>query len=349
MPCFLLFTLLVTGCAAAQAPDETPRARPSRPAAARSVVVYASLDQPFSEPVLKLFEERTGIHVEALYDLEANKTVGLVNRILAERGRPRADVFWNNEPVHTVKLTRLGLLDRFESPERAEIPLTFRDRGQRWYGFGARARVLLVNTELVPEEDSPRSIFDMAHPRWKGKCAMAKPLFGTTATHMAALLASLGPDRTRSFLTALVNNQVRLADGNASVRDMVVRGEVHFGLTDTDDALAPVRKGEPVRIVFPDQADGATGTLLLPNTVAVLKGAPHPEEARDLARFIMSREVEELLAAGPSAQVPVREDGALPPLLAGVASLRTMDVPIDRVADELDPALRLVQEVFFSE
>src|SRR4030043_1766057 len=70
----------------------------------RTVVIYTSVDQVYSEPILKEFEKKTGIRVKAKYDVEAVKTVGLINAIIAERGSPRCDVLWNNEIINTIIL-----------------------------------------------------------------------------------------------------------------------------------------------------------------------------------------------------------------------------------------------------
>ncbi|MBN1152231.1 MAG: ABC transporter substrate-binding protein, partial [Dehalococcoidia bacterium] len=123
------------------------------------VVVYVSLDQPFSEPVLQAFERNTGISVKAVYDVEAAKTTGLVNRIVAEGSRPMADVFWNNEFAQTILLQARGLLEPYDSPAAADIPDRFRDPESHWSGFAARSRVIIVNTDLVAASEYPRSIF----------------------------------------------------------------------------------------------------------------------------------------------------------------------------------------------
>lgn len=62
----------------------------------QEVVVYTSLDKVFSQPILEAFEKQTGIKVLAVYDSEATKTTGLVNRLIAEKDNARADVFWVN-------------------------------------------------------------------------------------------------------------------------------------------------------------------------------------------------------------------------------------------------------------
>ncbi len=78
------------------------------------VVVYTSEDQVFSEPVLKGFEKTTGIKVRAVYDTEETKSTGVALRIVAERNRPQADVFWANEPLRPAMLKQQGLLERVE-------------------------------------------------------------------------------------------------------------------------------------------------------------------------------------------------------------------------------------------
>src|SRR5262245_56960033 len=66
---------------------------------AREVVVYTSVDQPFSQPVFEAFEKQSGIKVRAVYDTEETKSTGVVNRLIAEANSPQADVFWSNDPV----------------------------------------------------------------------------------------------------------------------------------------------------------------------------------------------------------------------------------------------------------
>ena len=113
------------------------------------LVVYCALDQVFSEELIADFERESGLEVEALFDLEHQKTVGLVGQLIAERAHPRCDVFWNNEIVQTVRLAEMGMLAPYDSPSAADIPEQFRDSQRRWTGFAARARILIANTDRV--------------------------------------------------------------------------------------------------------------------------------------------------------------------------------------------------------
>ncbi|MCX5683672.1 MAG: extracellular solute-binding protein, partial [Planctomycetota bacterium] len=239
-----------------------------------AVTVYTSLDQVYSEPILKEFEQRTGIRVLPVYDAESAKTTGLVNRLIARRDKPDCDVWWSSEPVQTARLAGMGILAKYESPAAARFPAAFRDPEGRWTGFAARARVLIYNTKMVPADRRPTGLQDFVAPEWRSKAAIARPFFGTTLTHICILYEAWGPERLKAFLLAIRANDVALCPGNGPVRDLVAAGEYAFGLTDTDDAFSAMQEGKPVAAVVPDAAAGA---VILPNTVALIAGCPHPE------------------------------------------------------------------------
>jgi iron(III) transport system substrate-binding protein len=277
----------------------------------RVVVVYTSVDQVYSEPVFREFEKKSGIRVLPVYDVEAAKTTGLVNRIVAERAHPQADVFWNGEFVQTLFLKEKGVLAPYHSPGAADIPSKYRDPEGSWTGTAARARVLLVNTELVSPSRYPTSIFDLASSGLPAdRIGVASPVFGTSATHAAALYALLGRNEGKKFFETLYRKKVRVVDGNSVVRDMVADGRLLFGITDTDDACGAKRKGAPVGLIFPDQGGKGFGTLVIPGTVALISGGPHPVEARKLIDFLLGREVEQMLVASGWSQLPLRPDAA---------------------------------------
>ncbi len=180
---------------------------------------------------------------------------------------------------------------------------------------------------------APRSILDLAAPAWKGRAAMANPLFGTTTIHVAALFATWGPQRARKFLEDVRANDVRIASSNGEVKRLVVAGEVAFGLTDTDDAHAAVESGAAVDVVYPDQTD--LGTLVMPTTLICLGGGPHPAEARAAIDFLLSPEVEQRLAES-AAHMPLRKDVATPPNVKTVAGIRAMQLDYSRVAEQME-------------
>lgn len=311
-----------------------------------SVVVYTALDRQFSEPILKRFEAQTGIRVLVKYDTEATKTVGLVNTIRSEKARPRCDVFWNNEVVNTIRLKKENLLEPYLSPAAKRFPAAFRDKDDNWCGFAARARVLIVNTNLIGGEALPDSILAMADPMWRGRCGMAKPLFGTTVTHVACLFSFWGPEKASEFFKSLADNDVRIESGNRMVAQSVAEGRLVFGLTDTDDAIAELDAGRPVAIVFPDQGTNGIGSLLIPNTLSLIRNSPRPESARKLIDFLLSPEVEADLAQSHSAQIPLNPDVTAKSRVVVPEPMKAMAVDFANAAAQFEFASDCMKSLF---
>jgi len=310
-----------------------------------TVVVYVSLDEMYARPILDAFERESGLRVLAQYDTESSKTTGLVNRLIAERRRPRADVFWNNEAAQSIRLKREGALETYNSPMASMVPEKFRDPDRTWTGIAARARVIIYNTDLV--EDPPDSVLDLADPRWKGRAAIANPLFGTTATHAASWFATWGDERAKAFLASVKANGIAILPGNAAVRDLVARGEFAWGLTDTDDANGGVEDGFPVAWLLPDQ-DGAhpLGTLLIPNTVALVRGGPNPDAGRQLIDYLLQPQVEAQLASSRSIQIPVRAEVPRPKRVPSLGAIVTPDISFEAIADKMPAMTDYVQREF---
>ncbi len=311
-----------------------------------SVVVYTSVDQVYSEPVLKQFEEKTGIRVLAVYDVEAAKTTGLVHRLIAEKDRPQADVFWNGEFAQTLMLKERGVLASYRSQASADLPAQYVDPEGYWTAIAGRARVLLINKNFVSPSDCPKTLDDLAAGKWLAdKIGIASPMFGTSATHAAALYAAWGSERARVFFEQIKAQGVRVVDGNSVVRDLVANGQLHLGLTDTDDACGALKNGAPVALVFLDQGDKGLGTLFIPGTAALIANGPHPREGRILLDFLLSREVEEKLVVSGWSQIPLR-----PVNIASEcglsAGIKGMDINLSAIVQQLGPARRDLTEIF---
>jgi len=258
----------------------------------KHVVIYAAQDQVYAEPILRDFDRQASIRVKILFDSEAVKTVGLANRLLAERSHPQCDVFWGNEEMRTRQLAAEGVFEE-------------------WTSFGHRSRQFVINTnyvsaaagraELPLGQDAqqrvptllgaPESLLELTNAHWRGKVALAYPLFGTTATHFLALRQHWGEAGWLAWCRGLVANDALVVDGNSVVVKLVGRGEAWIGLTDSDDIAAFQREGLPVLpAVFKE-------TLLIPNTVAIVKGAPRAESAGKLFDYLQSRPVVKRLVA----------------------------------------------------
>jgi iron(III) transport system substrate-binding protein len=313
------------------------------------VIVYTALDREFSEPVLDDFNRLGGPRALAKYDVESTKSVGLAQAIIAESARPRCDVFWNNEILNTLRLERQGLLEVYRSPAAEAFPEMYRSPAGTWYGFAGRARVLIINTNLVKDGERPTSIYDLANPKWQGKIGIARPIAGTTATHAACLFAALGEEKGKEFFRNLKANGVQVLGGNKQVAVAAAAGQIAFGLTDTDDAIIELERAAPVAITYPDSEAGQLGTLFIPNTLAIVKGCPHPAAARKLVEFLLSPAVEEKLARGSSAQIPLNPSVTFKPRVKTPQTVKAMPVDFSAAAQHWDAAARFIHDEFLAQ
>lgn len=307
------------------------------------VVVYTALDREFSEPLLEDYRTSSGTTVLAKYDVESTKTVGLVEALIAEKARPRCDLFWNNEILNTIRLQKLGLLAAVKSPHGEEFPAAMRDPTGQWYGFAARLRIIIVNTKLLAEAEYPRSILELRDPKWRGRVGIAKPLFGTTATHFAVMFSEWGEEKATDFLRAMIANETQILGGNKQVATAVASGQLAWGLTDTDDALGQIEAGMPVAIVYPDQQEAGLGVLAIPNTLAILKDCPHLEQARELREYLLTPTIENALANGPSGQVPLHPRATPSKRLKPWSELRLQAVDWNKAADAWPAAMKVIR------
>jgi iron(III) transport system substrate-binding protein len=317
----------------------------TKPAAppANEVVIYVSQDRVFSEPVLQAYERKTGVKVNAVYDTEETKSTGLANKLLAEKSNPQADVFWSNEPVRTLVLKSRGVLAPYQSPSAEGISAVFKDPEGYWTGFSARLRVIVYNTNLVKQEEAPKSIFDLTDPKWKEQVAIADPRFGSTSFHVAALYAELGDEKADEFFRKLKANEVKIVPGNSVVRDLVVKGEVKMGLTDTDDVNVALEDKQPVAMVFPDR-DGM-GVPVMPNMVSLIAGAPRAEAGKRLLDYLLSTEVERLLAESEAVQVPLRAGVDPPKNLPPLNTFKPMTLDYGKAAGRLEDVTKRLQTI----
>lgn len=341
-----LACVLMIGCS--EDTDPRTEAGPtSREGEARSVVVYCSVDAVFAGPVLDAFEQHSGVKVYPVFDTEAGKTTGLVNKLLAERQSPRADVWWSGEVFGTVQLAESGVLAPYRPTTAADIPAQYRHPDGLWTAFGLRGRVLAYDPKRVRPENLPTRWCDLTREEFRDRIALADPRFGTTRGHMATLLSLWGPEAMADFYRGLRRNGYRRADGNSHAVLLLSRGIVDMVATDTDDVVVAQRRGDSIAVVYPDldAPDGGRrtpGTLWIPSSVALVKGARNAAAARRLIDYLASAETEEKLYRSRSRSVPVRPGLRL---RLGAVAPGEAAVDLTAAAARLDESDRLVNDV----
>jgi len=301
--------LIPVGCAAICLLIANGCSRSGSNEAANAVVLYTSVDDAFAKLVADAFTAQTGITVHILGDTEATKTTGLVTRIQAEMDHPVADVWWSSEPMGTILLDQAGALEpgAMAGMVGDDWPDALHAPNWSWVGMAMRSRVIAYAPDRINEP--PTTLAAMVDPKYKELVGMARPQFGTTRIHMAMLADQWGIESFTQWLVDMEANSLRLYDGNASVVRAIAMGEIDIGLTDTDDVWSGQQNNWKVELVYESAHDHPTwpslGPTLIPNTVAVIKDAPHQSLAKQLAAFLVSPAAEALLYESTTHNTPI--------------------------------------------
>ncbi len=305
-----------------------------------TVTIYCSVDESYARGVLDRFTSQSGIKVAPIFDSEAGKTTGLVNRLIAEAqaGRPGAEVFWSGELFGTMRLAELSLLERYDPPSAADIPVRYRDTINRWTAVAVRARVLAFDPSKTLADEVPTRWDELARPEIAKQLAIANPLFGTTRGHVAAMFALWGRDPARKLLKGLRDGGAQILDGNSMTVRAVIDGRARFAVTDSDDVRAANRAGATLEPKLLDMGDG--GTLLIPCSVALVKGSANPDAAKKLVDFLVSGDAERMLAQSESHNIPVRESVRRELNMDWPAETRVSFIKIMESLDQSDAAVR---------
>lgn len=217
------FSSLFTACG----PSEVEPEASSRPSMAESkpLVIYSGRNKSLIDPILKRFETTTGQATEVRY----GDTAELAATLLEEGTATPCDVFIAQDAAALGALARAGLLRSLDEALLQRIPESFRSPDGHWLGLSGRARVVVYNTELVSEDDLPKTLEEVADPKYSGKFGLA-PANASFQAHMAVYAATHGQEALTEMLTSITANQPERYPKNSAIVEAVIRGEVEWGL-----------------------------------------------------------------------------------------------------------------------
>ena len=172
---------------------------------------------------------------------------------------------------------------------------------------------------------------ELTNDHWRGKLALAYPQFGTTATHFHLLRQFWGDAVWTSWCHGLAANKPILVDGNSMVVKMVARGEALLGLTDSDDIADGQREGLPIA-----PCPMTEETLLIPNTIGMIRGARHPEAAQQLFDYLQTESViRQLISAKALEGSSIKE-----------IPIRTLNADWNHLLADLESTTKMLNQFF---
>lgn len=343
----LVAAMLLSACgtpAATQVPAVT-EAGPATGAPVAEVggnlVVYSGRSEPLIQPVMDAFKARYP-NVEML--LKAGQNSQLANALLEEKANPQADIFITTELFTVQSLAQQGVFQSYLPTGVENLPAEFIGPGNVWIGLTRRARVIMVNTELVSPEEAPTSIFDLADPKWKGKIAAAGSTNGSMQAQIAVMRQLLGEPATEEWLNGLLANEATFFGGHTDVRKAVGAGEFQIGLVNHYYYYLQQAEGSKVGIVFPDQGEGQIGLITNATAAGIVDGAPNPATAQVFMDFLISAEGQKLFAE-LNYEYPLLPGVEIHSKVQPLSGFHFADVNVAQAALEFDATFDLIERI----
>jgi len=304
------------------------------------LVIYTSRAESLIKPVAEAFKQANpGVDVTLLTGTNSQ----LAAKLLEERSNPQADLFINTDIISMASLAKQGIFESGSWPAIMSVPEAYRADDGTWTALTLRARVIMYNTNLVKQEELPKSVFDLTDPRWKGQVGSSDSTNGSMQGQIVAMRHLLGEQKTEDFIKGLVANDTRFYGGHTDVRKAVGTGELKLGLVNHYYYQLSKAEGAPVGVVYPDQGQGDMGLLVNSTNGAIVKGAPNEGIAVAFMGYLLMRDGQKLFAE-LNYEYPIIKDV---PLAEGVQPLdqfRLADVKLKTLADEIEPGKALMEK-----
>src|SRR5436190_3868998 len=307
------------------------------PALAQKVVVYTSNDSNLNRFVFDAFNKETGIEIE---QVEAGSGV-IFRRRQSERERPLGDIVWGVS--RTLLRSNKALLAPYASKNKDAVPAPFRDADDAWIGSNVHILVILQNTKLIPENEGPKSWADLMDATWKGKVAFTDPANSGSAYSNLTMLAELwGPGESGWEKVSQLLANTRVLNRSSLVFQGVGNGEFALGMSLEYAGYQWSSNGAPVKVIYP-----ADGTVAQMEGVAIIKGGPNTENAKQFVDYVSRKDVREAILKFAFRR-PARQDldlSKLPGAMPQLADVKIVDYDEDAWVEKRAETAKKIQEI----
>lgn len=305
-----------------------------------AITLYAGQHQQMVRLLVERFEKETGIPVKVRYGSGPE----LAHALTLEGPRTTADVFFTEDSPELMLLQDKDLLAAVDAGTLKQIPARFSSAEGKWVGVLARENVLTWNPKLISADELPKSLLDLAQPQWKDRVGIH-----LTSADIMPLIRAIAIKHGRAAALDWVKGvkrNARLFQRNSGVVLAVNNGDVPVGVSNSYyyyRLRQQVGADKMMSRVYHFE-NGDVGGLIDVSGAAVLRHAPHPQEAQRFLAFMVSEPVQDMLARGTvDFEYPLRPGVAANPALKPFDELQPPDVTVTQLGDNRE-ALELLQE-----
>jgi iron(III) transport system substrate-binding protein len=292
-----------------------------------TLTLYNAQHEDLADAMTKDFTAQTGIKVQ----LRNGEDFELANQLVAEGGASPADVFiTENSPAMSLVAGKGGF-STVDTATQSQVPARFAAPDKSWVGFAARQTVLVYNPSLLPKEQLPKSLLDLASPQWNGKYGVA-PGGADFQAIVSAVLAIKGPEQTATWLTGLKTN-AKVYPGNGAIMKAVNAGQIPAGVIYhyywyKDRAESGANSAKTELHLFDAKDPGA---FLSVSGAGVVKSSKHPKEAQQLVAYLTSKKGQEVLSNSTALEYSIASDVPANSKLKPLSELSPPDVDLNKL------------------
>ncbi len=338
---FMLTIIFVTGCSKG-VPSQTTDNKLENPKQTNELVIYSARKEQYVKPLVDKFQAKTGIKVKLLVGDES-----IVNKILVEKDKVYADIFFSTDVGALEYLRTKGALQPYDSTAAKQIPDQYKTPDNSWYPLGARARVLMYNKNLISEKELPQNFWDLTAPKWKGQFMITRGGNGSMVAHISALRAVWGDEKTKQWVQTITQNSGAIVKDHAEIRKAVGAGEYKIGVVNDNYFYQQLmeEKDNNVGIIYPDQGPEGMGVFVNVSGLGIVKGSPNLANAQAFIDFVLQPE-QLALYSEVGAELPVRSAVTAPEFkgLLQLGEFKEMTVPFDKIGSNWSDVKKLIEE-----
>lgn len=255
---------------------------------AETLTIYSGRSKGLVEPIIKQFEEKSGIQVEVSY----GGTTQLAAALLTEGDKSPAALFWAQDAGALGAVSKKEMFDKLPKSILTQVPSGFRDAEGYWVATSGRARVLAYAPGRVQMEELPKSIFDLTQPMWKGRVGWA-PTNASFQAFVTSLRVQVGEEKTAEWLKDMKANGAKKYAKNTPIIEALAAGEIDVGLPNHYYLLRFKSKDSdfPVEQTFFKTSD--PGNLVNIAGIGLLKSTENKEAALKFVEFLLSNKAQQ--------------------------------------------------------